>query len=699
MVNFREVCRAHDEVVNMDYPPARREELVEEMHGVPISDPFRWLENADHADTRAWVAAQNDLTERYLAGIPAREQIRARLSELWNYPRFGVPFERGARWFETRNTGLQDQPVLYVAPAPGDEGRVLLDPNIMSEDGTVAISGLSVSEDGAQLAYAISAAGSDWMTWRVREVATGLDQEDLVEWSKFSGAAWRPDGSGFFYAREDRPDPGRELEAENRAPRILFHRIGTAQEHDTVAYAAPDQPDWLPSAAVTDDGRYLLISIQRGTSPETRIEVLDLDRPDRGYRTLVAGFDVKAAVAGNAGSTFYVSTDLGADLGRLVAIDLDHPDRDRWREVVGEGRQPLIGAYLFGGRLLCHYLQDARSVLRVYQLDGTCLRDIPMAGVVSVDVIQGRAASPTVHFGVASFAESGAVWSHDLVSGETAVLHASTARIDPGEYQTEQVFATSDDGTRVPIFLTRRKDLVPTGEVPVILYGYGGFDIPVTPTFSLPFAVWMERGGLLAVANLRGGGEYGRAWHDAGRLSHKQQVFDDFRACAGWLHESGWSKPSRTAIYGGSNGGLLVGASLTQHPERFGAAVASVGVFDMLRFHRFTIGWAWTSDYGNPDDPEQFRWLLAYSPLHNVRAGTCYPPTLLMTGDHDDRVVPGHSLKFAATLQSAQACEAPVLLRVETAAGHGAGKPISKLIAENADRLAFVEFALGRSSP
>ena len=495
------------------------------------------------------------------------------------------------------------------------------------------------------------------------------------------------------------PTPDSEFDAENRAPRIHFHRVGTAQPDDPVVFATPEQPDWLPGAAVSEDGRYLIISIERGTNPESRIEVLDLHRPEDGYRTLVQGFAAKAAVVGNVDSTFFVSTDLDADLGRLVAIDLHHPGPDRWKELVQEGSATLVGAYLLGGRLLCHYLEDARSALRVYELDGSFVRDIPLDGLVSVDAIAGRAESNTVHFRVTSFTESGAVWSHDLATGTTARLHASTVRIQPGEYLTEQVFATSADGTRVPMFLTRRRDVEPTGGMPVILYGYGGFDIPITPAFSLPFAVWMERGGLLAVANLRGGGEYGRAWHDAGRLDRKQQVFDDFLACARFLQESGWTRPGRTAIYGGSNGGLLVGASLTQHPEAFGAAVSDVGVFDMLRFHRFTIGWAWTSDFGSPDDPEQFRWLMAYSPLHNVRPDTCYPPTLLLTGDHDDRVVPGHSLKFAATLQAAQACDAPVLLRVETSAGHGAGKPMSKLIAENADRLAFIEAALGVAGP
>lgn len=681
------------------YPPVRRDDVVEDLHGVPIADPFRWLENADDPDTRAWIAAQNELTEAFLAGVPAREEIRARLSELWDYPRFDVPFERGGRWFQTRNTGLQDQAVLYVAAEPGAEGRVLLDPNTMSADGTVAIAGLAPSEDGNSLAYATSAAGSDWMTWRVRDVATGLDRDDVIEWCKFSGAAWRRDGSGFFYGALARPERGREFEAESRAPRLFFHQVGTIQERDPVVFAAPDQPEWLPDAAVSDDGRYLIVVITRGTNPETGIEVLDLDHPDGGFRTLVAGFDTKAAVVGNVGSTFLVSTDHNAELGRLIAIDLDDPGRERWTEVIAERPETLVAAHLFAGRLLCHYLQDARSVLRVHGLDGSFVRNIPLDGLVSVDAVEGRPDSSTVHFRVTSFIESGAVWSYDLVTGETAKLHASAVRVDPGDYLTEQVFAAARDGTRVPMFLTRRKDVAPTGEVPAILYGYGGFDIPITPSFSLPFAVWMERGGLLAVANLRGGGEYGRAWHDGGRLAQKQQVFDDFRACARFLQESGWSRPGRTAIYGGSNGGLLVGASVTQHPELFGAAVSDVGVFDMLRFDRFTIGWAWTSDFGSPQDPEQFRWLLAYSPLHNVRPGTCYPPTMLLTGDHDDRVVPGHSLKFAATLQSAQACDAPVLLRVETAAGHGAGKPMSKVIAENTDRLTFIEVALEVAHP
>jgi prolyl oligopeptidase len=688
------------------YPPARRDDVVDNYHGCSVADPYRWLEDADSPQTRAWVAAENALTEALLAAVASREQIRDRLAGLWDYPRFDVPFERGGRWFQSRNQGLQDQPVLYVAETADGEGRVLLDPNRLSADGTVAVTSLAVDGTGTRLAYATSEGGSDWRTWHLRDVASGYDHNDVIEWSKFTGAAWRQDGSGFYYGAMARPEPGREFDQENRSPHIRFHRIGTLQEDDELVFSAPEEPDWFPEPAVSDDDRYLMISIQRGTGPESQVLVLDFQQPEAGYRPLVAGFEAKAVVVANVGSTFVVLTDDAAARGRIVSLELGNPERAHWTEVVPEQAETLLEAHFCGGKLLCHYLRDAHSVLRVHELDGTHVRDIPVPGLVSVagssheeSGIEGRPGSDVVHFRVTSFAESGALWWHNLRTAETGLLRPSTAAIDPDDYVTEQVFVTSDDGTEVPMFLTRRRDVAATGEVPVLLYGYGGFDIAITPSFSVPVLAWMERGGLFAVANLRGGGEHGREWHDAGKLAEKQNVFDDFCACARWLSTSGWTTPERTAIFGGSNGGLLVGACLTQHPELFGAAVSDVGVFDMLRFYRFTIGWAWTSDYGNPDDPEQFKWLRAYSPLHNVRPDTCYPATMLLTGDHDDRVVPGHSLKFAATLQAAQACDRPVLLRVETSAGHGQGKPVSKLIAESTDRLAFLTAALAIDGP
>jgi len=679
--------------VHIEYPATRQGTDADWYHGELVADPYRWLENTDDPETRAWIKAQNELTDSFLSAIPAREELRARLTELWDYPKMGAPFERGGTWFQLRNTGLQDQPVVHVMDRPGEAGRVLLDPNQLSPDGTVAVTGLGVTEDGKLAAYATSQAGSDWMTWRVRDVASGEDLADVVEWSKFSGASWLPDRSGFYYSAPDPPEPGKEYLSESRHLRVRLHRLGTPQEADELFYEAPDEPEWLPSAEVTPDGRFVVLTISRGTFPEHQVHVLDREDPGSGLVGVAPGFDCQAEVVANVGRTFYLLTDEGAERRRVVSVVLDRP-RD-WREVVPESSHTLVGVHHCGGRLVCHYLQHARSALEVCDLEGRRLGAIDLPGIVSVVAIAGRPRSDLLHFSLTSFTESGSVWSHDLASGETALLHPSTARVDPTRLVTEQVRARSADGTEVPMFLTHRTDVVPNGDVPTLLWGYGGYNIPVTPSFSVTWAAWVERGGLLAVANLRGGGEYGRAWYEAGRLEHKQNVFDDFCACARHLEASGWSRAGRIAMNGGSNGGLLVGACLTQHPELFGAAVPEVGVLDLLRFHRFTIGWAWTSDFGNPDDPDQYRFIRSWSPLHNVVPGRSYPPTLIMTGDHDDRVVPGHSLKFAAALQAAHGGEAPVLLRVETSAGHGAGKPTSKSIAERADFLAFLEWAVG----
>jgi prolyl oligopeptidase len=689
-------------VLDRSYPPARRGAQVDDYHGEPVGDPYRWLEDGDAPETTAWVEAENQLTEAFLAEVPAREEIRSRLVELWDYPRFGVPFERGGRWFQSRNSGLQGQPVLWVMEEPMAEGRVLLDPNRLSGDGTVAVTVLAVTEDGSKLAYATSTAGSDWNTWRVRDVATAVDLDDVVEWSKFSSVAWRKDGSGFYYGAMDRPPEGAEYTDESRLLRIFFHPLGRRQADDALVFAAPEEAEWIPHAAVTDDGRFVVISIGRGTFPEQQLHVLDLEDSASGWQALVADFASKAVLVTNVAQTFYLLTDFEADLQRVVAVDLERAGRENWREVIPEADDPLVGAYFYGGKLVCHYLRHACSALRVFELDGTPVRDIPLGVTASIaatgrdnEGIEGRPTSNLVHFELSSFTESGTLWVHDLSTGETSLLRPSGARIDAGRYLTEQVFVPSGDGTPIPVFLSRRRDLRASGDVPVLLYGYGGFDVPITPAFSVRHAAWMERGGLLAVANLRGGGEYGTAWYDSGRLANKQNVFDDFCACARWLASSGWSRPDRIAINGGSNGGLLVGACLTQHPELFGAAVAEVGVLDMLRFHKFTIGWAWTSDFGDPDDPDQYPWLRAYSPLHNVRQGKHYPATMLLTGDHDDRVVPSHSFKFAATLQAAaQGGDQPALIRVGTSAGHGAGKPTAKLVAESTDVLAFLERAL-----
>ncbi len=690
----------------LSYPPTPTGHAADDYHGELIADPYRWLETTTDPRTTAWIAAQNQVTEGVLREVADRQAISARLTELASYPRHGVPFERGGRWFQFRSDGRQDQPVLYCADTEEGAGLPLLDPNAMAADGTAAVSGVAVSEDGRLLAYAISESGSDWQTWRVRDIATGADLSDLVEWSKFSTAAWRKDGSGFYYSSPERPPAGAEYLAEIGQRRLMYHEVGTEQAADKLIWTSPPGYNWHSEARVTEDGRFLVIASYAGTAPQARLHVLDLTGRAAELVPLVADFDSIAELAWTKDTTFYLVTDYQAERKRLVAVELDRPMRENWTEVIGESADTLLAVYFFGGRFVCHYLRDACSVLRVHAADGAFVAEIPLPGCSSIadgcklgDGITGRHDSDLVYFGLTSFAESGSLWSHHLSTGQTKLIRPSLAAIEPTKFVVEQVRVVSGDGTSLTMFLTRRRDLRPTGDQPVLLYGYGGFDVPITPSFSVLHAAWLDQGGVLAVANLRGGGEYGRAWHDSGRLARKQNVFDDFCACAAWLESSGWSRADRTAIMGGSNGGLLVGACLTQHPELFGACVASVGVHDMLRFHLFTVGRAWIADFGDPGDPGQYRWLRAYSPLHNLRAGERYPATLLLTGDHDDRVVPGHSFKFAAALQAAQGGDAPVLIRVETAAGHGAGKPVSKVVAESADVLAFLRLALKISGP
>jgi prolyl oligopeptidase len=711
-----------------DHPPipAQRVDQVDDFHGEQVADPYRWLEDTNASQTRAWIEAENELTEAWLSQVDEREDIRTRLSEVWDFPRVTAPFQRGGRWFQLRNSGLQNQDVLYVMEEPQEEGRVLLDPNELSSDGTVAVTSFEVTDDGALLAYATSGAGSDWMTWQVREVETGHDRPDTVQWAKFAGASWLKDGSGFLYGTVDPPVPGAEYLEASHGHKVRLHRLGASPEEDEVVFETPQEPEWISEGEVSDDGRFIIIATVRGTAPQTRLRVLDREDPEARLRPLFEDFTSKTSYVTNTGHTFYLLTDDGAERGRVVAVDLENPQREHWQEVIAESEAMLLAARPCGGMLVCHLLKDACSQLAVFQFDGSHVEDIPVPEVSALlpghdeAGFEGDAESPTLHFVITSFTDSGSVWRHDLDSGQTRHVRPATARIDPGALVSEQVFVTADDGARIPLFLTRRRDVEPTGDVPVLLYGYGGFDVPLTPHFSVSRAVFVERGGVFAMAVLRGGGEYGRSWNEAGKRANKQRVFDDFCDCARWLASSGWSRPGRIAINGASNGGLLVGACVTQHPELFGAAVADVGVMDMLRFHRFTIGWAWKSDFGDPDDPEQYRWVRAYSPLHNVRSDRRYPPILLTTGDHDDRVIPGHTFKFAATLQAAAAeaaaraengagsadgvggddggGAAPVLVRTETAAGHGHGLPTSKAIAQATDFLTFLEGTIGRSA-
>ena len=679
-----------------DYPAAPTSDQVDDYHGTPVADPYRPLEDSDAPESRAWISAQNELTEQVLGALPARDVIRERLAQLWDYPRAGAPWREGDRWFQLRNTGLQDQDVLWVSSGPAEEGRVLLDPNGLSADGTTAVSSIAVSEDGERIAYAVSDAGSDWRTWRVRDVASGTDLPDEIGWSKFASSAWTHDGAGFVYGRYPQPPADAAYDAPNRDMELRYHRLGTDPSEDPVLFATPDEPEWGKEPEVTDDGRLLVVTVWRGTDPTNRLFVADLTGGIDGalVRPLIDVADARYELIAAVDGTLYVLTDRDAPRGRVIAIDLDAPDERR--EVIAEAEDALEQVRLVGGRLVAVYLHDAQHRLRIFETDGSGVVDPELPGIGTVADLQGKRTDPDLYLTFASFSAPGSVLAVSMADGAVRSVRPADLPWDPDDFVTEQVFASSEDGTRVPLFLTRRRDVTPTGDVPTLLYGYGGFQVAVGPMFKAEWLAWMERGGLLAVASLRGGGEYGRDWHDAGRLAYKQNVFDDFAACARWLAGSGWTRAERIGISGRSNGGLLVGAAMTQHPELFGAVIAEVGVMDMLRFHRFTIGWGWTSDYGSADDPEQFRTLLAYSPLHNLRAGTAYPPTLVTTGDHDDRVVPGHSFKFAATLQASQAGDAPVVIRIDTDAGHGMGKPVGKLIDERADVLAFLEMSLQR---
>ncbi len=677
----------------LEYPQSRKSDMVEELHGVKVADPYRWLEDDNSAETKAWVSAQNRVTDGFLADAPGREEIRRRLEKAWNFERVGAPREYGGKWFFTHNSGLQNQSVLKVSDTREGEGRVLLDPNTLSGDGTVAMTNFSPSEDGKLLAYGISRGGSDWNEILVRDVVTGKDTGDRLKWVKFSGISWAKDGSGFHYSRYDEPAPGMAMTQTNEFQKLCFHRIGTPQAEDTVVYERKDHPRWGFGGGVTEDGRFLVLGIREGTDPRNRFHYRPIDAEK--MIPLLDDFDASYDFIGNTGDVFYFLTDLDAPRQRVIAIDIRKPGRDDWREIIPQGGDLLQSASLVGGRLIIGYLRDARSAISVHDTDGRKLSDVDLPGIGSARGFDGRMSDRETFYMFTGFTDPGAIYRYDLGSGKSVLWRKPQVDFAGGGYETEQVFAKSRDGTRVPMFIVRRKGLVLDGSHRTLLTGYGGFNISITPAFSIGRAVWLERGGILAVANLRGGGEYGSGWHQAGTKLRKQNTFDDFIACAEWLVRGNYTSPSKLAIQGGSNGGLLVGAVITQRPELFGAALPAVGVMDMLRFHKFTIGWAWKADYGSPDDAREFETLLRYSPYHALRPGTRYPATLVSTADHDDRVVPAHSFKFAARLQEYQAKDGPpVLIRVETSAGHGAGTALSKMIDRTAEDWAFLEMVL-----
>jgi len=668
--------------------------------GGPDEDTFRWLEDPDSAETQAWVAAQNERSSAFLSAIPQRDEIKRRLTELWNYDRYGPPSRHGEWYVFSRNDGLQNQAVIFKTRDLNGTPEVLLDPNTWSADGTIALAGMSVSEDGRYLAYAVSESGSDWMTWRVRDVATGIDLPDEVPWSKFSGAAWAHDNSGFYYSGYAPPADGNTLTATNHHHRLYFHELRAADCGLRTVFDSPDHPDWLFSADVTDDGRYLVVTQSQGTHRENRIFVRDLHDPVAAVRPWLDNCDASYSVIANDADVFYVLTDKDAPRSRLVAIRLDAPEPDQWTEVIPQdpGTDVLASVARVGDRWVAIWRTDAHERVRIHALDGSPLGDVALPTLGAVVSWSTRREDDDVFLAFSSFTYPTTILRHRVATGETSVWRQPRVAFAPDDFETTQVFYPSKDGTRIPAFVVHRRGLIRDGGNRTYLYGYGGFDISLTPAFSPALIAWMERGGVFVQANLRGGGEYGQAWHDAGRLRNKQNVFDDFIAAAEYLIREGYTSTPLLAIGGGSNGGLLVGACMTQRPDLFGAAVPAVGVLDMLRFHLFTIGWAWVSDYGNPDDPDDRDVLLRYSPLHNIRPGTSYPSTLVITADHDDRVAPAHSHKFTATLQAAQAGSAPILTRIDVKAGHGAGKPTTKLIEEKADVWAFLERVLRPAS-
>jgi prolyl oligopeptidase len=677
------------------YPEAKTGDQVDVYHGIKIPDPYRWLEDPDSPATRSWIESENKLTASYLEGVPARQRIHQRLTELFNYERWGLPSKDGGRYFFSKNNGLQNQSVLYTADRPDGTPRVLLDPNTLSADGTIALTSHTESWDGKKTAYGLSSGGSDWEEFRVRDVETGQDLPDLLKWVKFSGPSWSHDNQGFYYSRFDEPKAGQQLEEANYYQKLYYHRLGTPQSADRLVYERPDRKEDGFAGGVTEDGRYLIIHVWRGTEIENGIAYQDLSQPDAPVVKLLDDFDASYSYIGNDGPVVWFQTNYKAPRGRVIAIDLRQPARESWKEGIPQAAETLEGVAMVGDRFFALYLKDAHARVKRFDLGGKPLSEVQLPGLGTVGGFSAKRSDTELFYGFTSFTSPFAVYRYDVAADQSTLFRAPKVPFDPSQLETQQVFYPSKDGTKVPMFLTHRKGLKLDGKNPTFLYGYGGFKISVTPSFSPEMLVWMEMGGVYAVANLRGGGEYGEEWHEAGIKLQKQKGFDDFAAAAEWLIANRYTTSERLAIGGRSNGGLLTGASITQRPDLFRAALVGVGVLDMLRFHKFTIGWGWVSDYGSPDDPAEFKALYAYSPYHNIKPGRHYPATLITTADHDDRVVPAHSFKFAAALQKAQGGSAPVLIRIETRAGHGGGKPISKQIEEGTDELSFLVRELG----
>ena len=674
-----------------NYPHTRATDLVEEQFGEKIADPFRWLENdvRTDAEVRQWVTTENEVIGAYLKSLPGRDILAARMKQLYNFERFGTPRKAGNLYFYTRNNGLQNQSVLNVREGIDGKPRVLIDPNDWAKDGATALGEWMPSNDGRWLLYAIQDGGTDWRTLKILDVTTDRVADDEIKWVKFSTLAWNAENSGFYYSRFAEPEQGATYQSINLNQTVWFHALGTPQSADVKIYATPDKPRQSHSAQVTDDGRYLVITTAAGTDDRYELTVGRLGKGPLKLRTLVKGLENNWQLAGSVGPRFFFLTNKDAPRGRLVTLDADRPSR-KPVQIVSQTADTLVGASLVGERMILAYLGDAKSEAELRTLDGRLIGPITLPAIGSAAGFGGKGGDPETFYTFSSYAVPPTVYRLNTSTGQAEVFAMPKTVFNPGDYSTEQRFYSSKDGTRIPMFLVRRKDSIGKGPAPALLYGYGGFNISQSPGFSAPKLAWLEQGGILAVANLRGGGEYGAEWHDAGRLEAKQNVFDDFIAAGEYLIAEGITTKAKLAIEGRSNGGLLVGAVVNQRPDLFAAALPAVGVMDMLRFNRFTAGRYWVDDYGDPGKEADFRTLRAYSPYHNVTSGRDYPAILVTTADTDDRVVPGHSFKYVAALQAADIGTKPHLIRIETRAGHGSGKPTDKIIAESADMYAFI---------
>jgi len=682
------------------YPAARLGDVVDDYHGVKVPDPYRWLEDLDAPETRDWIAAQNRLTDSALAALPGREALRARLAELQRFTRFGLPLRRDTRWFWMQRDPGQEQSVLYTAAGPDAAQIILVDPNVISPDGKLAFEGFTASAHGNRIAYGMAAGGGDWQTWRVRDVKTKKDLSDELSHIKYYAPKLTPDGAGVYYSRFPAPQPGKELSETDHDCKVYFHKVGTPVASDVVVYQRPDHASWQFEPHLSRDGRFLVVAIgdgQVGDRGQERIVVIDVSLPGGKPVSLVDDFNAEYELAGTHGTTLFFKTTAGAPKKRVVAIDAPTPraSASGFREVVPEGPDAIEEAVVVGGRLVVSTLKDAHHALAVYELSGKKVRDIALPGLGTAWVAGGGPEDTEAFYGYQSFSSPWTVFRHDLARGTNTLWKAPTVAFSPADFETRQVFFPSKDGTQVPMFVTTKKGLVSDGKRPTLLTGYGGFGVSVTPELDPSMIAWIERGGVLAVANMRGGGEYGEAWHRAATGVHKQVTFDDFIAAAEWLIHSGVTSRDKLGIFGRSGGGLLVAAVAVQRPDLFGAVAPLAGVHDMLRFTLFGQGAGWAGDLGSPDDPRELQSLRAYSPLHNVRAGTSYPALYLVTADHDVRVAPLHSYKLAAALQAAQTGPRPILLRVETTSGHGGGTTVSSRVDQSAELLGFFEWALG----